>query len=295
MIFAYLGSAEPPLFPNYEFLHVPLDQAFALKLFHVCNYLQGNEANIDLNHLSFLHYNSRNRDDGEASDGKDLDRRGAAPEMESYDAVFTDYGIRSIKIRRYNGSDKYRLFMTDFVLPNHTAFFGQQYGVEGTYSVNWHVPIDDEHHWKYTFIFSRKGPIDKEATRRQRAEITSDYKPIRNMANRYKQDRESFKKESYSGIGLNFQIQDMCVTEGMNPIQDRTQEIPVSMDIPVLAARKALIKAMRDLQEGREPLNVVRDPKLNRFFIDACADLIPNSKPWREYIKEKKPGVGNFG
>jgi hypothetical protein len=180
--------------------------------------------------------------------------------------------------------------MTEFVLPNFTAFFGGQYAIEGTYSVNWHVPIDDHHHWKYTFIFSRKGPIDREATRRQRAETTSDYKPVRTKANRYLQDRQSMKKESYSGIGLNFQIQDMCVTEGMGPIQNRTAESLATLDIGIIAARKILIKAMRDLQEGREPRNVVRDPQFNRFAIDACADLIPNSKPWKEYIKQKGAG-----
>lgn len=289
-IFAYLGPGKPPLFPNYEFLVVPEDRAFAIKLFHECNYLQGNEANIDLNHLSFLHYNFRNREDGEASAGEELDRRGAAPEMESYDAELTDYGVRSYKSRRYNGRDSYRLFMTEFVLPNFTAFFGGQYAVDGTYSVNWHVPVDDTHHWKYTFIFSRNGPIDKEATRRQRAEMMPDYKPVRTKANRYMQERESMKKESYSGIGLNFQIQDMCVTEGMGAIQNRMEECLASLDIGVIAARKVLIKAMRDLQEGREPRNVVRDPKLNRFSIDACADLIPNSQPWRDYIREKKAG-----
>ena len=39
-----------------------------------------------------------------------------------------------------------------FILPNLSAFPGQT-GGEG-YSVNWHVPIDDTHHWKYTFVYS---------------------------------------------------------------------------------------------------------------------------------------------
>jgi hypothetical protein len=177
--------------------------------------------------------------------------------------------------------------MTEFVLPNLTAFFGEQYGIEGTYSVNWHVPIDDAHHWKYTFIFSRKGPIDREATRRRRADMTRDYRPNRHKGNRYQQDRASMRKESYSGIGTNFQVQDLCVTEGMGQIMDRSKEHLTSMDVPVIMARKILFKAIRDLQEGREPANVVRDPKRNRFLIDASDDLVPASTPWKEYIKEK--------
>jgi hypothetical protein len=283
-IFAYLGPGAPPLFPNYEFLSVPEERIFTIKLFSDCNYLQGNEGNIDLAHLSFLHYNPRNRD-VEILPGADLNQRGAAPQVESYEAELTDYGIRSYKIRRLE--DHYRLYMTEFVLPNLTAFFGEQYGLEGAYSINWHVPIDDEHHWKYTFIFSREGPIDKEATRRRRADMTPGYKPNRRKENRYRQDRESMRKESYSGIGLNFQVQDLCVTEGMGPVQDRSSEHLTSMDVAVVVARKLLFKAIRDLQEGKEPANVVRDPERNRFAIDASDDLVPASKPWKEYMKEK--------
>ena len=285
-IFAYMGAGEPPLFPNYEFLSVSDDHAFTIKLFSDCNYLQGNEGNLDLGHLSFLHYNPRHRH-VESASGEDLNHRGVAPGMESYEAELTQYGIRSYKVRRLNDPEHYQLFMTEFVLPSFTAFFGEQYGIEGTYSVNWHVPIDDEHHWKYTFIFSRKGPIDREATRRRRADMTPDFKPNRHKGNRYRQDRASMSKESYSGIGTNFQVQDLCVTEGMGPTMDRSKEHLTSMDVPVIVARKLLVKTIRDLQEGKEPANVVRDPKRNRFLIDASDDLVPVSMPWKEYMKEK--------
>ena len=285
-VFAYMGRGEPPLFPKYEFLNVPEENVFSIKLFSDCNYLQGNEGNLDLAHLSFLHYNPRHRQ-VESAPGEDLNHRGVAPGMESYEAELTEHGIRSYKIRRLTDPKHYQLYMTEFVLPSFTAFFGEQYGIEGTYSVNWHVPIDDAHHWKYTFIFSRKGPIDREATRRRRADMTADYRPNRHKGNRYQQDRESMRKESYSGIGTNFQVQDLCVTEGMGPIMDRSKEHLTSMDVPVIVARKILVKAIRDLQEGREPANVVRDPERNRFLIDASDDLVPASTPWKEYMKEK--------
>ena len=73
------------------------------------------------------------------------------------------------------------------------------------------------------------------------------------------------QKDSYSGIGTNFQVQDLCVTEGMGPIMDRSKEHLTSMDVPVIVARKILIKAIMDLQEGKEPANVVRDPEPQSF------------------------------
>ena len=287
-IFAYLGPGEPPLFPKYEFLNVPDENAFSIKLFSECNYLQGNEGNIDLGHLSFLHYNDKNRDQEAPPEEGRINPRGAAPEKESCDVELTGYGVRSYKIRSFvKDPGKYRLYMTEFVLPCFTAFYGEQYDLDGSFSVNWHVPIDDTHHWKYTFIFGRNGPLDKAATRRRRADMLEGYRPIRNKANRYQQHRDSMTYESYSGIGYNFQVQDLCVTEGMGPIQDRMKEHLTPMDRPIVMARKILFGAIRDLQEGREPRNVIRDPKRNFFVINACNDLLPVSTPWKDYMKEK--------
>src|SRR5919199_3319285 len=55
IVFTYMGPGEPPLLPNYEFLIVPEAQRSATKILYECNYLQGNEGNIDPVHLSFLH------------------------------------------------------------------------------------------------------------------------------------------------------------------------------------------------------------------------------------------------
>jgi phenylpropionate dioxygenase-like ring-hydroxylating dioxygenase large terminal subunit len=286
VIFTYMGPGEPPLFPNYEFLAVPDEQAFGIKLFHECNYLQANEGNIDLAHLSFLHYSKANRGVEFAADGS-IDHRGAAPELETYEVELTDYGLRSYKIRKLKDPDYYRLFMTEFVLPSFTCFFGEQYAHEGACSVNWHVPIDDFHHWKYTFIFSRKGPLDKEAIRKRRADMDADYSPKRKKKNRYDQDRALMAGESFTGIGYNFQVQDVYATESMGAMQDRSKEHLATMDRSVVAARKIMFKAIRDLQEGREPANVVRDPSRNFFLLDASDDAVPVKQNWKDYMVEK--------
>src|SRR3990170_6189494 len=55
VILTYMGPGEPPLLPDYEFLAVPEEQRTVTKILYSCNYLQGNEGNIDPVHLSFLH------------------------------------------------------------------------------------------------------------------------------------------------------------------------------------------------------------------------------------------------
>jgi phthalate 4,5-dioxygenase len=104
VIFTYMGPQPAPLFPRYEFLAVPEEQVFATKLFHECNYLQANEGNIDLSHLTFLHYDYRNRGIGglevQGTEANGLNARGAAPAVETADAELTGFGVRSFKIRR---------------------------------------------------------------------------------------------------------------------------------------------------------------------------------------------------
>src|SRR6185369_17703096 len=133
--------------------------------------------------------------------------------------------------------------------------------------------------------FDREQPLDQETIKKQRTEMTPDYRSVRYKANRYLQDRQSMKRQSYTGIGFNFDAQDLCVIEGAGPIQDRTQEHLVSSDMSIVVARKVRIKAIRDLQEGREPKNVVRDPKLNQFRIVSTSEVVPGDKNWRDYVK----------
>ena len=282
VIFAYLGPGEPPLFPNVEFLNAPEEYRGAGKYFHDCNYLQANEGNIDLSHLSFLHYLERNP---EQSD-KDLSRRGEAPAEETADAELTRFGVRSCKIRRDMGPDRYNLYITDFVVPNFTVHWGNIATGRLGYSVNWHVPIDDTRHWKYMFTVRRDRPLDEQEALRWRVGAAADYRFQQNKSNRYLQDRATMKREVYTGLGLSFPLHDAWATEGQGPIQDREREHLVTMDKAIVAARKLMLKAIRDVEEGRDPQNVVRDAKANRFPVITTAEAIPSSKDWREYCKE---------
>ena len=126
--------------------------------------------------------------------------------------------------------------------------------------MNWHVPIDDTSHWKYTFTFYRDHPID-ESWGHNLEVRTADYRPVRNRLNRYLQDRDSMTTECYTGIGFDFVVHDLFATESQGPIQDRSQEHLGAMDRPIAIERRMMLKAILDLQEGIEPANVVRSPE----------------------------------
>ncbi len=289
VIFAYIGPGEPPLLPQYEFLNVPADQRFVSKIHHSCNYLQSNEGNIDPVHLSFLHRNlelsesdQKRRVTGSVSSPNALYGADLAPKIE---VEITDFGVRIFTLRNIEG-DKIYFRTSNFIMPNFSTFPGQT-AAEG-YSVNWHVPIDDQSHWKFVIVFSRKRPLDRGLMLRNRDELQPDYHMIRTKANRYLQDRESMKNKSFSGIGYNFQAQDACVIEGAGQVQDRTKEHLVTSDKAIIAARKLLLKGIQDVKDGRDPLHVVRDPRKNDFaHLAVISEVASKSADIRRIVSQK--------
>ncbi len=288
VIWTFMGPGAPPLMPNYEFLTLPEEQVFAIKLFHDCNWLQGNEGNIDLVHLSFLHHNSyRDLAGVNGTEPTSVTGGGAASHQETVEAELTDYGLNVCKIRDM-GTEKHVYFCT-YMYPCAFAFSGET--TNQGYSLNWHVPIDDVHHWKYTFVSSRTHALDKSRVRRGRLEMGSDYRAFRNKANRYQQDRSTMA-ETYTGIGLVFQAQDMCAVEGAGPIQDRSQEHLTSNDAPVVISRKLLLKGIKDVAEGLDPPNVIRDPARNHFpRLFAYTNTVPADTDWKAVVREENAEI----
>ena len=89
-------------------------------------------------------------------------------------------------------------------------------------------------------------------------------------------------------MGLVFQVQDVCVTEGAGEIQDRTKEHLVSSsDAAIVVARKLMLKGIQDVREGRDPQHIIRDPaKNNLTHLFAYAGVVPNETDWKDYCQQ---------
>ena len=290
VIFTYMGPGDAPLLPSYEFLTVAPENRTVVKALYECNYLQANEGNIDRVHLSFLHQfldeaqiaRRRVVQSVNASDNTLL-AKDMAPTIE---VEVTNYGLR-ISTLRDASADKRYLRVTNFVMPNLSAFGGSTVG-DG-YAAHWHVPIDDHRHWKYIFAFSRTGPLDEYLRTRSRAELTDDYRLSKTAANRYQQDRASMQSQTFTGLGTNFQVHDAFATESQGPVQNRTEENLVSSDKAIVAARKLIFNGIRDVQAGREPQHVVRDPTANTFpNLVVISDVIAKSLDWKDYTRDRE-------
>jgi phthalate 4,5-dioxygenase len=289
VIFTYMGPGEPPLLPSYDFLTAPEEYRTVTKVLHQCNYLQANEGNIDPVHLSFLHQYLQDAKPplrrivaGTKDTDNALLKKDIAPNIE---VEITDYGLR-IYTTRDAGPGQCYFRVTNFIMPNLSAFGGSTVG-DG-YSVHWHVPVDDTHHWKYLFMFSRTEPLSQELRDKNRAELTPDYRLTRQGTNRYQQDRESMKTKSFTGIGFNFQAHDAFATESQGPVQDRTSEHLVSSDKAIVAARKLLLNAIRDVKEGRQPQHVLKDAKANRFsHLVVLSEIVPAATDLKQFIRDR--------
>ncbi len=277
MILAYLGPGEPPQLPGFDFLSAPPERREVTKVIRECNYLQGNEGNFDPHHVPLLHWTAAGAFGGVAPLGPN--RKWLKPMTETENL---EYGVRLYSVTERGDGGK-QVGIHHFVMPNLSAFSFQDYG--NGHGVNWHVPIDDTVHWVYRIQFSRDMPIDHEAIRNSRLAPSN---PVRNRANRYRQDRESMKADSFAGIGISFPDQDACVTEGAGPIQDRTQEHLGANDKCIVASRLMLLKAIRDLQQGKDPPLFTRDPAQKREIRLVGGGIqVPAGVDWREYVKEQ--------
>ena len=296
IIFAYLGPGEPPLFPAYEpFLASP-GHVLVTKIFHECNYFQANEGNLDPSHVSYLHRQGNVPQNlkrpVEGTDGKlplALYEADMAPHI---DAEETAYGIRIFSTRSVDGNRTF-FRVTNFILPNKATIPGPMSG-DG-YNLYWHVPIDDTHHWRYDIVFRRSAPMEQKDIERNKEildELTDDYWPKRNKANRYLQDRESMKTWSFSGMGRIFNVQDTAIVEGSGSIVDRTREFLGPSDRAIILARRQVLKAIRDLQTGRELPHVIRSAKENRFpDLTVISEVITDGGDWRTHWESKLAGL----
>jgi len=283
MVFAYLGPGEQkPLFPTYAWLGVPQNQIYIAKSLLECNYLQALDGDCDSSHLNFLHKIFK-------PDGRHgfLRYEDQSPDFE-IDQM--EFGFRVAAIRKI-APDKRYVRLSQFVMP----FIGcvpvgrEVDGKLDGFKAVYQVPADDHHTWRYDFFFKWSKPMTKDDSSK-RDFVGADYRKLRNLSNNYLQDRQMQKTVNFTGIE-EFLNQDACATESMGPIVDRTKEHLGASDSYVIQVRRFLLKAVKDLQAGKQPAGLVYDAAQADFARIRCdvAYLLPNVS-WRTFFDDKVTG-----
>jgi phthalate 4,5-dioxygenase len=297
MIVAYLGPGEAPPLPPLPIFTAPPERVWSYKLLQECNYLQGNEGNVDPQHLSFLHRMAapNQAPDERAAETDALLGADVTPRIEVEE---TGYGLRLYAIRAVGDNRKY-VRVTNFIMPNTSAFDGgpvldparARPKANLGYQMHWHVPIDDGNHWKFVIAHRHDGPIDVEYLDRTigRGAVDEPYNARRRSTNRYLQDRAEMGRRTFLGMGFSFQDHDRFATESQGPISDRTREHLGASDRGVVAMRRQMLNAIEEMRAGREPLLSARAVNANPLAeLCVVTEIVPTDHDprmvWRDFL-----------
>jgi phthalate 4,5-dioxygenase len=292
IVWVYLGPpGEQPSFPDFWWLGLPAAQRCVGKIDYDCNFVQAMEGVWDSHHSNVLHT-------GFDLMGWTKEQFAALPRREysfypttgMSDAEDTAYGFRaaSIKIEPDGQQD---VSVRPFIVPFHCLLENVPHMF---------VPIDDTHTWLYDVRASAAGPVDRDASLAYRGErvgidVGPDHHKFRTFQNSYLQDRtvQRARQEtwSYTGIAGGKPVQDMCVTESMGPVWDRTREHLGASDFGVVALRTRLLKAVRQFSATGRVAET--DGAISYARIMGAHAVIPADAPWQSVgtaVSEAVPG-----
>ena len=253
-IWTFMGEGEPPLIPDLQFLTAPDENRQVFRTVQMCNWLQGLESVIDPCHTTYLH--RRPKGLRSIRSGNDVVAlRGTEPPEISTEN--TSLGLRIYALHKSATGSKY-LRVNNYVYPcTATPTTGN---ARAGYQGRWFVPRDDHSHYMLEFIYRHYEPLDKDALKQFRAEnVGPDLRHIRRAENRYLQDRQEMKDGSFCGMGDYFPAQDTFAIETQGAIRDRTKEHLGSTDIVIAAVQRTLLKAISEIQAGKEAPGLLRN------------------------------------
>jgi phthalate 4,5-dioxygenase oxygenase subunit len=293
VLWTYMGepATQPPL-PEFEWVHVPADQAYTSKRWQECNWLQALEGGIDSSHVSWLHSAGlRNDPLFKGSKGNDYNMGDMKPYFE---VVESDGGL-FVGVRRNAEEGHYYWRITPWVMPSFTMV-----PPRGDHPVHGHfwIPIDDENCWVFTFDYQPVRALTEDELAAMKAGmgvhneyVPGTYRPLQNKDNDYLMDRAAQRRgETFSGI-KGIAMQDASLQESMGPIVDRSKERLVSADSGIIKARRKLVQAALALRDdGEIPPGV--DPAHQR--VRSVAVVLPKDESFLESCRTAltaTPGV----
>jgi phenylpropionate dioxygenase-like ring-hydroxylating dioxygenase large terminal subunit len=257
LVFAYMGPPEEmPLLPRYEVL-VREDGTRKVDFYPInSNYLQNLEGAVDTVHFSYLHMDHWSH----------VKHKLAGLPKPEVDWEETEYGIWQKSNLPNVQHGIMNMVYTYFFFP--AGFMRVQGSSTGGSDIkkfqSWYVPVDDEHTLRFQSAFA---PLSTHRTPYQWPADDEFIAP--GPENDYFRDYDRF--DTICGIPVNapgtaikgFLCQDSMVNESQGLIVDRRLERLGAHDRVLVAMRLMMMQAIKDVQEGRDPKHIIRDPGQN--------------------------------
>ncbi len=291
LVWAYLGPKSPaPPLPQMEWLQAPEAHVHVGRWLQRTGWAQGMEGEIDSSHISFLH---RELDPQRGRDRLKVPVTASAPPGLVDGAPLlklreTKYGF-VYGARRNMPDGRYYWRVTQWMAPMFSMIPNDTYPRTGR---AW-VPIDNDNVMVFTYAYRHDRPFsdDERAFLDQgltfppplEAQIypledgylIDTFVPLATWKNDYGLDRTRQATVNFSGIGA-VTDQDRALQENMKSAPgirsgrhvDRSAEMLIHSDLPVITARRIVIGLAKKLAEGTEPA-ALDDPGCFNFLSDS--------------------------
>jgi nitrite reductase/ring-hydroxylating ferredoxin subunit len=286
VIWTYMGPPElKPEVPELEWALLPDSHRFVSKRLQECNYMQAMEGGIDSSHVSFAHrFDIHDDPMHKGTPGLEYLKRDTRPKFE---VVQSDGGLL-IGARRNLDEDNYYWRITQWIMPWYSII--PPFGTHNPLGGHAWVPIDDENCWAWSINYHPARPLsDEELASMQAGEgihveyIPGTYRPLANKDNDYLIDREAQRaKKTFSGV-KGISMQDASLQESMGTICDRTKERLGTSDAAIIMARRRLLSAVKQLQEGDHDPPAL-NPATHR--VRSTSVVLPKGVAFQEGAKE---------
>ncbi|HWH80475.1 MAG TPA: Rieske 2Fe-2S domain-containing protein [Candidatus Binatus sp.] len=241
LYWAYFGPQPVPVMPKYD-VWARTDGWHWLRAVPQldCNWLQAMENSVDTAHLHILHQEL-------VTDGFKVESttRGTIDNLDNYEVKEFTHGFIKRRVFKDGKVEEHPLlFPTVLRQANRTQI---------------RVPIDDTHTW---IVYVHFVP-DTAEPRPANGEVPVNYrKPFKSPLGARHPDTK-FRLDEVDA-------QDFMAWETQGPILDRTRERLAVSDHGVVLYREMLLREIKKVQQGLEPMNVFRDP--NHAIIDTRMD-----------------------
>jgi phenylpropionate dioxygenase-like ring-hydroxylating dioxygenase large terminal subunit len=278
IVWAWFGTGEAPVFPDFPFTRLPPSHRFVTSTLVPTNWLQGVEATMDTTHAGSLHQSfvalvSGNNE--RANLGKS-----SKPKFEFEDRP---YGFRYAAIRSLPDGNQYAR-VNNFVMPWYGIITApEQYGPS---TVFLSVPVDDHTHRAWFVHFNLHAPLG--VTQFTISPDVMNFPPLPpgDESNNWGQNRSVMQRGFFSGFPQHFATEDFAIFLSQGPRLDRTREQLCSSDTALVRMRQMILRSVREFMAGQEP-RMARNPDLSYDEIVSFGGLFPQDKTWQSLLESR--------
>ncbi|MEO8203807.1 MAG: aromatic ring-hydroxylating dioxygenase subunit alpha [Betaproteobacteria bacterium] len=249
LVFAYMGPADrEPVFPRFENLERPGWALFAYRNMSrgavaECNWLQIQENAMDPVHTAFLHSTISTR--------QFSDIYATLPQL---DFAETEHGMKYIRTAKLPSGRTFVRVQENYT-PNMRSIADNltpdRAYAEGANLIGWWVPVDDTH--TLGFHIEAYDPNDKE-------KVTTFARAKEGRTAGTQEQHRSYEDTQRHPDDKEAQV-------SQRPVAVHALERLGTTDKGVIMFRKLLKRALKDVQEGRDPQNAFRDPERCRIKV----------------------------